>query len=211
MQMEQNNDIESRILEAAAKVFIDKGYEGTNMTLIAEAAGIGRPALYYYYRTKDKIFGEIFGNLIKSFVPEILGIIQKDAPVEQRIEELVDAYFKQLMKNPKLPLFIAKEIDRDPQLIVSTASKIHIESFFVSIYQAYNNEIKAGHIKNTPAYAIILNIVSGVITPFLFSPLFKTLTESSGIGESGVPQGFSALIEAWKPYVIRNMENLLVP
>lgn len=209
--MEQNNDMESRILEAATKVFIDRGYDGTNMTMIAEAAGIGRPALYYYYRTKDKIFGEIFGKLISSFLPKIVEIISMDAPVEERITDLVNAYFNQLMKNPKLPLFIAKEIDRDPQRIVSTASQIHIESFFVSVYQAYNNEIKAGHIKDTPAYAIMLNIVSGVITPFLFGPLLKALTESSDIGDSGVPQGFSNLIEKWKPYVIQNMKNLLVP
>ena len=43
----KKNKIEQRIITAATKVFLEKGYEGTNMTLIAEAAGIRRPALYY--------------------------------------------------------------------------------------------------------------------------------------------------------------------
>ena len=52
--MDNGKDMEARIIEAATQVFLEKGYEGSNMTLIAEAAGIGRPALYYYFRTKPR-------------------------------------------------------------------------------------------------------------------------------------------------------------
>lgn len=208
--MEQNINIETRILEAAAKVFLEKGYEGTNMSLIADAAGIGRPALYYYYRTKDKIFGAIFGNLVKSFIPKVLEIIRRDSPVEGRIEDIVNAYFDQLSRNPRLPLFIVKEISRDPRLFLKTAEEIHIESYFVSMFEAYEAEIKAGHINDVPAYSIVMNMIGGVLTPFLFSPLFDVLNESSCGADQG-DKGLDALIALWKPFLIQNMKNLLVP
>ena len=208
--MDQNN-IEARILEAATQVFLEKGYEGTNMTHIAEAAGIGRPALYYYYRTKDKIFGEIFGNLVKSFVPGVLEIIRKDAPIEDRLEQLVDAYFEQLSRNPRLPIFIIREMDRDPQFLVKTAADLHLENYFLSIMEAYEDESKAGHLKAVPPYAIVLNVLGGAITPFMFKPMMETLVDSGDKSTWGGAQTFNMLLGLWKPYVAQNLKNLLVP
>ena len=208
--MDQNN-VEARIIEAATKVFLERGYEGTNMTHIAEAAGIGRPALYYYYRTKDKIFGEIFGNLVKSFVPGVLEIIRKDAPIEDRLEQLVDAYFEQLSRNPRLPIFIIREMDRDPQFLVKTAADLHLENYFLSIMEALEEESKAGHLKAVPPYAIVLNVLGGAITPFMFKPLMETLVDSGDRGTWGGAQTFTILMTLWKPYVVQNLKNLLVP
>ena len=209
--MEQNNNIEARILDAAAKVFLEKGYEGTNMTHIAEAAGIGRPALYYYYRTKDRIFGEIFGNLVKSFVPGILGIIRKDASVEERIDQLVDAYFEQLSLNPRLPLFIISEMNRDPEFLMKTAADMHLENYFMSIMDAYREESRAGHLKEVPPYSIVLNMVGGVVSPFLFKPMIESFVSDDDSGIWGGADSFTALLNLWKPFVARNLKNLLVP
>lgn len=209
--MEQNNDIETRIIEAATKVFLEKGYTGTNMTLIAEAAGIGRPALYYYYRTKDKIFEEIFGNLVKSFVPGVLEIIKKDTPIENRLEELVDAYFKQIARNPRLPIFIVSELNRDPDFLLKTAVDLHLENYFLAIMDAYQEESRAGHLKEVPPYSIVLNVIGGVVTPFLFKPIIETFVSG---GEDEVwndADTFARLMNLWKPYVIQNLKNLLVP
>ena len=208
--MDQSN-IETRILEAATQVFLEKGYEGTNMTQIAEAAGIGRPALYYYYRTKDKIFGDIFGNLVTSFVPQILEIIGKEVPISERLESLVDAYFAQLARNPRLPIFIIREMDRDPQFLIQTASELHLEKYFMAIYDAYEKEIHAGHLKNVPPYSIVLNMIGGVVTPFLFKPLMENIVTGDGGGPWGGAETFPALLGLWKPYVKENLKNLLVP
>ena len=48
--------MEQKIVSAAKKLFIEKGYEETNMTDIAAEIGINRPTLHYYFRTKDIMF-----------------------------------------------------------------------------------------------------------------------------------------------------------
>ena len=208
--MEQNS-IEARILEAATKVFLERGYEGTNMTHIAEAAGIGRPALYYYYRTKDRIFGEIFGNLVKSFVPGILEIIRKDAPVEDRIDQLVDAYFEQLSRNPRLPIFITCEMNRDPEFLLKTAIDLHLENYFLAVVEAYKEESRRGHLKDVPLYSIILNMLGGTVSPFLLKPVIDNLVKNGNNDVWGGADSFTALLTLWKPYVTQNLKNLLVP
>ena len=43
------------ILDAASKLFIERGLGGTSMQDIAEALGLTRTAVYYYYRNKEAI------------------------------------------------------------------------------------------------------------------------------------------------------------
>ena len=47
---------ESRILEAAASVFLRYGFRRTTMGDLAEAAGLSRPALYLRFCNKERIF-----------------------------------------------------------------------------------------------------------------------------------------------------------
>ncbi|MFZ0838044.1 MAG: TetR family transcriptional regulator, partial [Xanthobacteraceae bacterium] len=47
------------VLEAAAKLFAERGFGGTNLQDIADALGISRPALYYYFKSKDEILASL--------------------------------------------------------------------------------------------------------------------------------------------------------
>lgn len=47
------------ILEAAEKVFIEKGFSGTTMTDIVNATGLSRGGLYHYFSSTDEVFQAI--------------------------------------------------------------------------------------------------------------------------------------------------------
>ncbi|HMG02805.1 MAG TPA: TetR/AcrR family transcriptional regulator [Edaphobacter sp.] len=49
----------SEILLAATKVFGAKGYDGTRMDDIAEAAGMAKATVYVYFRSKDEIYVQV--------------------------------------------------------------------------------------------------------------------------------------------------------
>ena len=53
MEAKDMNEMEPRIIEAAKRVFVRKGYEAATMSDVAAEVGIGRTALHYYYRTKE--------------------------------------------------------------------------------------------------------------------------------------------------------------
>ncbi len=44
------------ILSTALEVFAKEGYHDSNLSLIAEAAGISRPTVYQYFHNKDEIY-----------------------------------------------------------------------------------------------------------------------------------------------------------
>ena len=62
---EKEFSTEKIILDAAKKVFLDKGFDGARMQQIADEARINKALLHYYFRSKDKLFDAIFEDARK--------------------------------------------------------------------------------------------------------------------------------------------------
>ena len=50
------NNARERLLETATKLFAEKGYAGTYVREIVEKAGVSKPVLYYYFKSKEGLF-----------------------------------------------------------------------------------------------------------------------------------------------------------
>lgn len=59
------------ILEAAARVFAEKGLEGASVRDIAGAAGYTPGAIYFYFSGKEEIYGEILAGSLGALVHEV--------------------------------------------------------------------------------------------------------------------------------------------
>ena len=47
------------VLEAAAELFAHRGFGGTNLQDIADALELSRPALYYYFKSKEEMLSSL--------------------------------------------------------------------------------------------------------------------------------------------------------
>ncbi len=56
--------VTSRILAEATRLFAEKGFLGTSVQEIVDAANVTKGALYYYYSTKDDLLYEIYHRVI---------------------------------------------------------------------------------------------------------------------------------------------------
>ena len=50
------NNSRERLLETATELFAEKGYAGTSVREIVEKAGVSKPVLYYYFKSKEGLF-----------------------------------------------------------------------------------------------------------------------------------------------------------
>ena len=46
----------ARLLETATELFAEKGYAGASVREIVEKAGVSKPVLYYYFKSKEGLF-----------------------------------------------------------------------------------------------------------------------------------------------------------
>lgn len=86
--------MEQKIIEAAKVTFLKKGFKETNMSDIAAEVGLIRPAMHYYFRTKERLFQAVFGDILMSFLPKVSDIITSDAPLEEKIGSITDVPYE---------------------------------------------------------------------------------------------------------------------
>lgn len=73
----------ARILQAAAALFTEYGYEGTRMATLAQCVGISAPALYWHFPSKDALFSEFMRVTLDDYVGRVAGAVTGSAPEEQ--------------------------------------------------------------------------------------------------------------------------------
>lgn len=120
MEAKDMNEMEPRIIEAAKRVFVRKGYEAATMSDVAAEVGIGRTALHYYYRTKEILFDAIFGQLLSSLLPNIDRVLDEKSTMLEKMPVIVDLYMGIVRANPMFPSFVVGELNRDPERLFQT-------------------------------------------------------------------------------------------
>jgi TetR/AcrR family transcriptional regulator len=74
---------EEQILEAALEVFSVNGFRGTTIDQIAEAAGMSKPNLLYYFRTKEAIHRILIDRLLENWLDPLKRIDPNGEPLSE--------------------------------------------------------------------------------------------------------------------------------
>lgn len=163
---------EERILAAARKVFLNKGMDGARMQDIADEAGINKALLHYYFRSKDKLFEQIFFEVATAFLPRVFAILESNVTLFQKIERFCEEYISQLIRTPYVPIFILNEINRQPQTFLKKVLGNNKPPLQIVLLQI-ELEVKAGVIKPVNPIQLLLNVVSLCLFPFVARPLVE--------------------------------------
>lgn len=179
--MQKKENKENEILEAAEKLFAEKGFKGATTTLIAAEAGVTHAMLHYYFRTKDQIFlkvldtytEEIRQNLKSIMVSEI-----NDTDFMRKVIEISFDFFNEHSGQMSHFFEVCKE---RPELIKDYVDKLrkHIDPIIRSHQEKVSKAVAGGQIKKITFIDLIIDIISVcAITPFL-SPLLNNVLELS--------------------------------
>ena len=195
--------LEARIVDAARQLFIERGFVGTSMSDIASRAGINRPTLHYYFRTKERMFDAVFGGIVSTLVPRVKDIVlQPDRPIGERVASVVDAYYDVFGANPGLPMFIVREMHRDFDGVVRTIMELRLGQYIESVRQGLQGEMDSGRLRQVPMRYLFLTFYSMLTMPFVAGNLCRTVLLDDG-------ETFADLLAGWKPYIVDAMERLL--
>ena len=195
--------MEHKIIEAAKATFLKKGYKDTNMADIAAEVGLTRPAMHYYFRTKERLFQAVFGDILMSFIPQIKESLSADIPLELKISQIVEAYMSVLEDSPTLPVFIVQEINRDIDNIISIALDNNLVELGQSVVNVLNREMEEGRIRKMPLIELGYTFYGLMMVPFLARPAGQMI-----FGKDSYSPEF---LKEWKENVIRQMVYLLKP
>ncbi len=173
---------EEEILKAAQIVFKRKGYDGASVQDIATEAGTTKSMLNYYFRSKEKLFFEIFHREFVQLISGLVTFISSDLPLKEKIEKIVDLDTDRLLQFPDLPIFILNEINRNPEIVFKNIENFPVQQMIMGLTQQINAEFESGLIKKTSARELMLNIQSLTIFPFAAKPMLMKIHNMDEIG-----------------------------
>ena len=78
--------VEERILDAAKKVFLERGFEGASIDEIADVARAGKQTIYTRFPGKEAVFTAVMAR----HVPEVTGSYETIAPIGATLEERLE-------------------------------------------------------------------------------------------------------------------------
>jgi AcrR family transcriptional regulator len=99
------------VLAAAQRIFAEKGYSGTSIDDIIEAADIARGTFYLYFESKRAIFDELLDELFTTLQSQVKRIeVGPGAlpPVEQ-MDATVDRVMQTLLENREMARILLRE------------------------------------------------------------------------------------------------------
>jgi TetR/AcrR family transcriptional repressor of mexJK operon len=70
-----------QILESAAEMFLQHGYERTSMDSVAKESGVSKQTVYSHFKNKDALYNAVIESKCKSYQLEETSICQNDLPL----------------------------------------------------------------------------------------------------------------------------------
>ena len=172
--MDRNQNIEKRILWVAERLFLEKGFSGTSTTEIAKTVGCNQALIHYYFRTKEKLFWDVFSPKMEQVVEYLDAPLDESVDFFDRIANIIDFYFGILELDERLAPFIVNELIMHPgrwdtfrdRFLRSDSRSRAFKRFEGMVTE----EIQKGTIQDVEAIDILLNIMSLTISAFIVAP-----------------------------------------
>ena len=174
---EQNEQLREtrrlQILDAALTVYVRFGYNGADMDAVSAQAGLAKGLVYYYYRTKQDLFREMFQWALEKSMEMSDGFFSSSLnkpPLERLVLYIWDIF--QLTEKDARVIQFAMRMPFDAYAVFGpdqwregiTKSKLHQKSLEAIIQQAVDTgvirPVRASHAANCFWSVFVSNLFS---------------------------------------------------
>jgi AcrR family transcriptional regulator len=100
------NSVARHIARSAAKLFAERGYDATSVREIVEAAGVAKPTLYYYFRSKEGLAQALLTVPLSGLVATLRNLVTSETDPIQCMEMVLEAHYTFCREDPDRARFI---------------------------------------------------------------------------------------------------------
>ena len=158
----------------AERLFLEKGFNGTSTTEIAKTVGCNQTLIHYYFRTKEKLFWDVFSPKVEQVLEYLDAPLDESIDFIERICNVVDFYFGMLELAERLAPFIVNELIMNPVRWGKFRDRYLRNESRSSAFDRFENmveeEINSGRIRKIRPIDLLLNIMSLTISAFIVAP-----------------------------------------
>lgn len=114
-----------RILDAAVRLFAQKGFSATGVRELAQAATVKPSMINYYFGSKQGLLEYLLDNFFTRYLDAVKAILDRDQSPEAQFREYVDLVVSFFVANPDLMRVAFLELPYDaPEIAAFKARRI---------------------------------------------------------------------------------------
>lgn len=162
---------EQLIKDTAMRVFFAEGRLHATTQDIADAAGVNRTLVNYYFRSKDVLIEQVFKEAMQDLGNRLDKVMESDLPFNKKIEDFIEVFLTEAVQYPYKDTFLIIEMLNDVTKSHDKSKPHKIKNFLDQI-QA---EMDAGNITPMNPIHFLMNLFSLMVYPSIMGPLYKHL------------------------------------
>jgi TetR/AcrR family transcriptional regulator len=173
---EKGTDMDTRadILAAARKVFAVRGFSGTSVREVAEAARVNKAMIYYYFRDKVDLYRAVLSDSFDA-MQDIWehSVFQGNAPARMKIQKYIEGFIRFQHNNEDLRKILAMEFSK-------TGAKSENLKWIAKNYFAKNHAslvtileagMQSGELKKMNPLMAVVALIGMIIHSFIYIPI----------------------------------------
>jgi len=99
----------ARVLEHAARIFCEKGYEGASMRDLSRASGMSLAGLYHYFESKEELLYLIQKHTFRSIIDKLRERLGASTDPEERVRIFVENHLEYFLANKEAMKVLSHE------------------------------------------------------------------------------------------------------
>ncbi|MNK10898.1 DNA-binding transcriptional repressor AcrR [compost metagenome] len=186
-----DQDTENLIKDTAKRVFFGEGRFNATTQEIADAAGVNRTLINYYFRSRDKLFQIVFDDAQQKEQELTEQVVFSDLPFKEKIARHLDSYFEQAKEYPYLEIYMVTQMNQGCAYKDIEKMTVLLDKFYLEIAL----EMEKGSIERMRPEQFVLNFISLMAFPVSMRPL---LQETLGFSK----EHYDTLLEERKDIIL---------
>jgi len=169
-----DEDTKADILAAARRVFALRGFAGTSIREVADAARVNKAMIYYHFKDKADLYRAVLSHSFDA-MQDIWKheIFQRKAPARQKIQKYIEGFISFQHDNEDLRKILAMEFS-------TTGTKSENLKWIAQHYFAKNHAalvkilkegMKSGELKKMNPLMAVIALIGMIIHSFIYIPI----------------------------------------
>ncbi len=170
MSVMRKDEVTEELIKTTAKrLFFVEGKFNATTQEIADAAGVNRTLINYYFRSRDNLFNLIFEEAQITELQKSESILFSELPFKEKISQFIDYNMEMAVEYPYLEIYLVTQINQG----CVYGKQDHIEKVMPEFFKQIETEIKKGNIREMEPIQFVLNMISMISFPLCMRPLIQ--------------------------------------
>jgi TetR/AcrR family transcriptional regulator len=197
-QGERADQSRARILEAAIQQFSENGLAGARTDLIAEAAGVNKALLYYYFRSKEDLYAAALESVFENVRATSVAMLESDVSVGERFVQIILTNFDRSFSHPELQTLMQHEMVRlhhGEETKLGQMARQFVRPLWVKLEEVLEEGIASGELIRVDPTQMRYASLGANVFYFLSAPLTKLAFGTDPLDRSALEHRRKAAVE----------------